>query len=185
MVFFHRDSVSILTYSYAYLVIGNIGLVQLVSEVVVIYILFRRVGKIFGALPSIILFVTSNIVGGFIACYIDLLANLGGYRIYSIYVGNYSGIMAMMMLLALYRPKMEQWGFIILPWGIPLPYKSQNINIAVINLGIAVGFTYYYLIPLNYICFPSIFATYAITVVAYKLFFSPIVYGECPQEMDL
>jgi len=181
-----RDVYVLLTYEAAYFVIGSkTAVMQFMFELIAVTYLTQRLEKIYRKWDILLIFFASNIVGGLVTCVIDTVLNLEmRLRMYSLYVGNYAGLMGLSFLIALYRPRSREVLFVVLPWGILFPYKSKSLNICFINIGIAVGGTYYIMIPHNYICFSSIFFVAPFALIMYLLVFMHNFYMK-PRAIEL
>jgi len=167
----------ILFFSYAYFSIGNpIAIVQFISDILAISLVCPRSEKIYG--PWIIpIFFTANIIGAIFTLYINLLLDPSKiYIIYTPYIGNYPGVMALSILFALYRPRAKETLCVYIPCGIVVPYKSRASNIIIINFAISLCGFYYRGIPLNYVCFSSFFIIILYVYLLHRLIFNRALY---------
>lgn len=152
--------------------------IQLIFEVVAIIIIGVKIEKKIGTIPTIVIFFISNVIGGLFAVFFDILApTMYQQRKSIIYVGNYAGIMSLLCIYTFYRPRSRETLFLILPGNILLPYRSKSMNILLINLGIALAFLYFPIIPFNYVCFQSVLVIYPTSYVFYVAFIRNKLYS--------
>lgn len=179
------DILPFLTYSMAQftlrhnvLVISIFLKIQLIFEAAAIIVIGIKVEKKIGAILTIIVFFISNVIGGFFAVFFDILVStIYPQRKNIIYVGNYAGIMSLLCIYAFYRPRSRETLFLILPGNILLPYRSKSMNVLFINLGIALAFLYFPIIPFNYVCFQSVLVICPTSYVFYIAFIKNKLYS--------
>ncbi len=174
------DLIPFFTYFLAHCTLEHIFVkVQLVFELIAIIILGTKIEKKIDSYIMIAIFFLSNIIGGVFSVFFDMLVSLISHqRKYMIYVGNYAGIMSLLCIYTFYRPKSKEFLLLILPGAIPLPYRSKSLNILFINLGIALAFLYFSIIPFSYICFQAILVVYPISYMFFVVCIRKNLYSD-------